>query len=58
MIVDMFETYLASQGLQASGGEIIDATFVPASKQRIATKKIRKSKTGGSRKDRGRIQVD
>lgn len=30
----MFETYLRSQGLQASGGQIIVTTLVPVPKQR------------------------
>jgi hypothetical protein len=29
-LFEMFETYLRSQGLQARGGQIIDATLVPA----------------------------
>jgi IS5 family transposase len=28
-LFEMFETYLCSQGLQARGGQIIDATLVP-----------------------------
>jgi IS5 family transposase len=28
-LFEMFETYLRSQGLQARGGQIIDATLVP-----------------------------
>jgi hypothetical protein len=30
----MFEAYLRLQGLQARGGQIIDATLVPVPKQR------------------------
>ncbi len=30
----MFESYLRDQGLEARGGEIIDATLVPVPKQR------------------------
>ena len=30
----MFESYLRDQGLEASGGQIIDATLVPVPKQR------------------------
>jgi IS5 family transposase len=32
-LFEMFETYLRSQGLQARGGQIIDATLVPVPKQ-------------------------
>ena len=30
----MFESYLRDQGLEARGGQIIDATLVPVPKQR------------------------
>jgi len=33
-LFEMFESYLRSQGLQARGGQIIDATLVPVPKQR------------------------
>ena len=33
-LFELFETYLRSQGLQARGGQIIDATLVPVPKQR------------------------
>jgi IS5 family transposase len=33
-LFEMFEAYLRSQGLQARGGQIIDATLVPVPKQR------------------------
>ncbi|MCT4364886.1 MAG: IS5 family transposase [Synechococcaceae cyanobacterium MAG-AL1] len=33
-LFEMFEAYLMSQGLQARGGQIIDATLVPVPKQR------------------------
>ena len=33
-LFEMFEKYLRSQGLQARGGQIIDATLVPVPKQR------------------------
>ena len=33
-LFEMFEAYLRSQGLQARGGQIIDATLIPVPKQR------------------------
>ena len=33
-LFEMFESYLRDQGLEARGGQIIDATLVPAPKQR------------------------
>ena len=32
----MFESYLRDQGVEARGGQIIDATLVPVPKQRIS----------------------
>lgn len=39
VLFEKFETYLRSQGLQVRGGQIIDATLVPASKQRNTCEK-------------------
>ena len=33
-LFEMFENYLKDQGLEARGGQIIDATLVPVPKQR------------------------
>ena len=33
-LFEMFESYLRDKGLEARGGEIIDATIVPVPKQR------------------------
>lgn len=42
----MFETYLRSQGLQARGGHIIDATLVPVPKQRNSREENAEIKAG------------
>jgi len=42
----MFETYLRSQGLQARGGQIIDATLVPVPKQRNTREENAEIKAG------------
>ena len=45
-LFEMFENYLRSQGLQASGGQIIDATLVPVPKQRNTRKENAEIKAG------------
>jgi transposase, IS5 family len=45
-LFEMFEAYLRSQGLQARGGQIIDATLVPVSKQRITREENKEIKAG------------
>jgi IS5 family transposase len=45
-LFDMFETYLRSQGLQARGGQIIDATLVPVPKQRNTREENKEIKAG------------
>ena len=45
-LFEMFETYLRSQGLQARGGQIIDATLVPVPKQRNTREEIAEIKAG------------
>ena len=42
----LFETYLRSQGLQARGGQIIDATLVPVPKQRNSRDENKEIKAG------------
>ncbi len=42
----MFEGYLRSQGLQARGGQIIDATLVPVPKQRNTREENKEAKAG------------
>jgi hypothetical protein len=70
----MFESYLRSQGLQARGGQIIDATFVPvpiaagfcvgeafsnrSSSNAILARKTRRSKQGGFRRVGMKTQID
>jgi IS5 family transposase len=45
-LFEMFETYLRSQGLQARGGQIIDATLVPVPKQRNTREENAEIKAG------------
>jgi transposase len=45
-LFEMFETYLRSQGLQARGGQIIDATLVPVPKQRNTLEENKEIKAG------------
>jgi hypothetical protein len=45
-LFEMFETYLRSQGLQARGGQIIDATLVPVPKQRNTREENKEIKAG------------
>ena len=45
-LFEMFEAYLRSQGLQARGGQIIDATLVPVPKQRNTRKENAEIKAG------------
>ena len=45
-LFDSFETCLRSQGLQARGGQIIDATLVPAPKQRNTRDENKEIKAG------------
>ena len=42
----MFESYLRSQGLQARGGQIIDATLVPVPRQRNTREENKEIKAG------------
>ena len=41
-LFEMFESYLRDQGLEARGGQIIDATLVPVPKQRNTGKRIKR----------------
>lgn len=45
-LAEMFETYLRSQGLQARGGQIIDATLVTVPKQRNTREENAEIKAG------------
>jgi IS5 family transposase len=45
-LFEMFEGYLRSQGLQARGGQIIDATLVPVPKQRNTREENKEIKAG------------
>jgi IS5 family transposase len=45
-LFQMFESYLRSQGLQARGGQIIDATLVPVPKQRNTREENEEIKAG------------
>ena len=45
-LFEMFEAYLRSQGLQARGGQIIDATLVPVPKQRNTREENTEIKAG------------
>jgi len=45
-LFELFETYLRSQGLQARGGQIIDATFVPVLKERNGRDENKQIKAG------------
>jgi IS5 family transposase len=45
-LFEMFETYLRSQGLQARGGQIIDATLVPVPKQRNSREENKEIEAG------------
>jgi len=45
-LFEMFEAYLRSQGLQARGGQIIDATLVPVPKQRNTREENKEIKAG------------
>jgi hypothetical protein len=42
----MFEAYLRSQGLQARGGQIVDATLIPVPKQRNTREENAEIKAG------------
>lgn len=44
--LELFETYLRSQGLQARGGQNIDATLVPVPKQRNTRDENKEIKAG------------
>ena len=39
---EMFESYLSDQGLEARGGQVIDATLVPVPNSAIAGKRIKR----------------
>ena len=45
-LFEMFEAYLRSQGLQARGGQIIDATLIPVPKQRNTREENAEIKAG------------
>ena len=45
-LFEMFEVYLRSKGLQARGGQIIDATLVPVPKQRNTRQENAEIKAG------------
>ena len=45
-LFEMFEAYLRSQGLEARGGQIIDATLVPVPKQRNTREENKEIKAG------------
>jgi len=45
-LFEMFEEYLRSQGLQAQGGQIIDATLIPVPKQRNTREENKEIKAG------------
>lgn len=45
-LFEMFEAYLRSQGLEARGGQIIDAALVPVPKQRNTREENREIKAG------------
>jgi len=45
-LFEMFESYLRSQGLQARGGQIIDATLVPVPRQRNTREENKEIKAG------------
>ena len=45
-LFEMFESYLRSQGLQARGGQIIDATLIPVPKQRNTREENEEIKAG------------
>jgi IS5 family transposase len=45
-LFEMFEAYLRSQGLQARGGQIIDATLIPVPKQRNTRQENKEIKAG------------
>jgi IS5 family transposase len=45
-IFELFEKYLRSKGLQARGGQIIDATLVPVPKQRTTREENKEFKAG------------
>ena len=45
-LFEMFEEYLRSQGLQARGGQIIDATLFPVPKQRNTREENKEIKAG------------
>ena len=45
-LFEMFDSYLRSQGLQARGGQIIDATLVPVPRQRNTREENKKIKAG------------
>ena len=45
-LFEMFEEYLRSQGLQAQGGQIIDATLVPVPLQRNTRDENKEIKAG------------
>lgn len=45
-LFEMFESYLRSQGLQARGGQIIDATLIPVAKQQNTREENEEIKAG------------
>jgi len=57
-LFEMFEAYLRSQGLQARGGQIIDATLVPVPKQRNTRQENRKSRLGSCLRAGVKTKID
>jgi IS5 family transposase len=57
-LFEMFESYLRSQGLQARGGQIIDATLSQFPGNAIPLKRTRKSRLGGCRTGGTKTQID
>ena len=57
-LFELFETYLRSQGLQARGGQIIDATLAPFQSSAIAATRTRKSKQESFQRAGKKIQID
>ncbi len=57
-LFDMFEAYLRSQGLEARGGQIIDATLIPVPKQRNTREENADIKAGKLPEGWDEIQTD
>ena len=57
-LFEMFESYLRDQGLEARGGQIIDATLLPVLKQHNSGKIIKRSRQIACQMDRMKAQRD